>query len=172
VVEIVPMRQAHLDQVVTIECQVSGIPWSRRLFEEELGAREARRYLVAIEADVVVGYLGMMFVGDEAHVTIVGVDPSNWGRGVATRLLLDALEEAYRSGARDCTLEVRLGNERAKRLYQRFGFAPVALRRGYYHDNHEDAIVMWLYDLDDEVELARRDRIRASLEGEHGRSTR
>jgi ribosomal-protein-alanine N-acetyltransferase len=121
---------------------------------------------------VVVGYLGMMFVGDEAHVTIVGVDPSNWGRGVATRLLLDALEEAYRSGARDCTLEVRLGNERAKRLYQRFGFAPVALRRGYYHDNHEDAIVMWLYDLDDEVELARRDRIRASLEGEHGRSTR
>jgi ribosomal-protein-alanine N-acetyltransferase len=169
VVEIVPMRPAHLDEVVAIEERVSGIPWSRRLFEEELAVRGTRRYLVALEKGVVVGYLGMMFVADEAHITVVGVDPAQWGRGIATRLLLAALEDAHRAGARDCTLEVRLGNDRAKRLYQRFGFAPVALRRDYYHDNHEDALVMWLYDLDDEVELTRRDRIRASLEQEHDR---
>jgi len=163
VVEIVPMGPPHLDQVLAIERQISGIPWSRSLFEEEIAARDSRRYRVALEGGQVVGYLGMMFVADEAHITNVGVDPGHWGQRVATRLLLDALDGACLAGARDCTLEVRLGNERAKRLYQRFGFAPVALRRGYYHDNHEDAIVMWLYDLDDEIELARRERIRASL---------
>lgn len=171
-IEIEPMGRAHLEQVVAIERRISGIPWSRSLFEQEIAEGDERCYLVALEDGVVVGYLGMMFVADEAHITIVGVDPEHWGTGVATSLLLDALETARRLGIRDCTLEVRVGNERAKRLYQRFGFAPVALRRGYYHDNHEDALVMWLYDLDDDVEVLRRDRIRGALGGDRDRPSR
>lgn len=162
---IVPMTEEHLGEVLRIEQQVSGIPWSRQLFAEELRRGDDRRYRVAMAADSdqLFGYLGMLYIVDEAHIATVGVDPDHWGHGVATHLVLDALEAARAEKIKDCTLEVRSHNERAKRLYQRFGFAPVALRRGYYHDNGEDAIIMWLYDLDAPTELARRQVIADEL---------
>jgi ribosomal-protein-alanine N-acetyltransferase len=160
------MTVEHLDEVVQIERAISGIPWSRRLFEEELAHAHGRRYRVAIQDGEVVGYLGMLYIVDEAHIATVGVEPGHWGNQIATRLLLDALEAAMVAGVKDCTLEVRARNERAKRLYLRFGFAPVALRRGYYHDNGEDAIIMWLYDLDAPAELARRRAIAETLDGQ------
>jgi ribosomal-protein-alanine N-acetyltransferase len=165
-IHLTPMAEEHLEDVLRIEQKISGIPWSRRLFEDELGRREDRRYRVAVaeENDQLVGYLGMLYIVDEAHIATVGVDPDQWGHGVATRLVLDALEAAHMERIKDCTLEVRSHNERAKRLYQRFGFAPVALRRGYYHDNGEDAIIMWLYDLDAPTELARRREIADALD--------
>jgi ribosomal-protein-alanine N-acetyltransferase len=165
-IRIGPMTEDHLGEVLRIEQTVSGIPWSRHLFEEELQRGKDRRYRVAVaeENNQLFGYLGMLYIVDEAHIATVGVDPDHWGHGVATRLILDALEAAYAERIKDCTLEVRSHNERAKRLYQRFGFAPVALRRGYYHDNDEDAIIMWLYDLDAPAELARRQVIADALD--------
>ncbi|MCI2974580.1 MAG: ribosomal protein S18-alanine N-acetyltransferase [Ferrimicrobium sp.] len=160
------MADTHLDEVLRIEQEISGIPWSRKLFEGEITRGKDRRYRVATEDDVVIGYLGMLYVVDEAHIATVGVAPTRWGHQIATRLLLDALDAAHKNGTKDCTLEVRAHNERAKRLYQRFGFAPVAVRRGYYHDNQEDAIIMWLYDLDSSAELARRRDIAATIDDE------
>ncbi|WP_298343290.1 ribosomal protein S18-alanine N-acetyltransferase [Ferrimicrobium sp.] len=164
-VRIMAMQEQHLDEVVRIEQEISGIPWSRRLFEEEITRGKDRRYRVAVteEGDQLLGYLGMLYIIDEAHIATVGVDPHHWGHKVATRLVLDALDAARVEGIKDCTLEVRAHNDRAKRLYQRFGFAPVALRRAYYHDNGEDAIIMWLYDLDAPGELARRRGITETL---------
>lgn len=159
------MTVDDLDDVVNIENSVSSIPWSRRLFEEELERGAERRYTVALAGSCLVGYLGMLYIADEAHIANVAVARECWGQRVASWLVLDSLQAACEVGIRDCTLEVRISNKRAKQLYQRFGFAPVALRRGYYHDNGEDAIIMWLYDLDSDPERLRRCRIRASLEG-------
>ncbi|MHB8188990.1 MAG: ribosomal protein S18-alanine N-acetyltransferase [Ferrimicrobium sp.] len=158
-VVIEPMRRRHLYQVAAIERSVSATPWSRELFREELARSESRSYFVAIIDKVVVGYLGLMFITSEVHVTNVAVTPLNWGDGIATRLLLVAFTNAIERGAIDATLEVRASNARAQRLYARFGFVPVGVRPRYYRDNDEDAIIMWAYDIAGADAIVRRDKI-------------
>lgn len=159
-----PMRPEDLDAVLAIEESVSRVPWSRRSFVDELGA-EGRLWRVADEAGVVRGYVGALIVVDEAHVLNVAVAREAWGRLIATRLLLDVLDGLDALGVRDCTLEVRVSNARAQALYRRLGFEPVGLRRAYYPDNDEDAIVMWLRDLAAPASKERLAAIRRDLEG-------
>lgn len=164
-VVISPLRRRHLRSVIKIERQVHQRPWSTGLFMNELGYRTGRVYLCARVGQTVVGYAGMLLVLDEAHVTNIAVDPTWQGHRIATRLLHTLARAGTERGTRNLTLEVRVGNEPALALYRSFGFAPAGVRKGYYQETGEDAIVMWAHDIDAPAYLARIDQLVASVPG-------
>jgi [ribosomal protein S18]-alanine N-acetyltransferase len=141
-VELTRMRRRHLRKVLSIESRVYPRPWSASLFLAELAQRGNRSYLVARLHGEVVGYAGMMFLGREAHVTNIAVDPDFHGRKIGTRLLLALATEAVAKGADTLSLEVRVSNVAAQTMYDKFGFSVVGVRRGYYIETNEDALVM------------------------------
>ncbi len=141
------MRSYHLRAVHTIDCAVYPRPWSVAMFRQELDLTDSRYYVVAVEAGVVRGHAGVMYVGSEGHVTTVAVDPAMQSQGVATRLMIDLCRHGIRRRADALTLEVRVKNERAIALYRRFGFAPAGIRKNYYSETNEDALVMWAHDI-------------------------
>jgi len=147
-VAIEPMRHRHVTGALAIEQVVYPKPWSERVFHSELEQVNdgARIYLVARRGRNLVGYAGLMFVGDEAHVTNVAVHPEHRRRGVATRLLLQLAAMAIERSCTAWTLEVRASSTGAQALYRSFGFAPAGVRVRYY-EGTEDAIVMWCQDL-------------------------
>ncbi len=106
-----------------------------------------RNYVVAKVGGTLVGYAGLLFSGEDAHVTNIAVDPSRQRAHIGTRLLLHQAHYARDKGFKNLTLEVRVSNTAAQELYRRFGFAPAGVRRKYYEDV-EDAIVMWCHDVD------------------------
>ena len=139
-----PMRRAHIRNIMPIEQQVYPRPWTARVFVEELEQARAgkRHYLVANIAEEIVGYGGLLYVENDAHVTNLAVHPLWRQRGIATELLLDLAWEAHRRGCAAMSLEVRHTNLSAQHLYTRFGFAPAGVRKKYY-ESRDDAIVMW-----------------------------
>ena len=163
-IELVRMRRRDLRRVMAIEHLVFPEPWSHGVFVSELALRRGRAYRVARIGKEMVGYVGLMFVEEEAHVTTVAVAPEHQGRGIGTRIMLGAVHIAQEEGARHISLEVAVGNERAQALYRRFGFVPVAVRKGYYQLIGEDAFVMWAYDIDSPSYRERLVRIEAEEE--------
>lgn len=155
-----PMTHGDIRQAAVIEAAAYRQPWSAQVFEDEL-AQESRTYLVAEVDGAVAGYGGLMIVGDEAHVTSLVVAPEDRGRRIGTRLMLGLVDAALRGGARSLTLEVRVSNAAAQRLYERFGMAPVGVRKNYYLD--EDALIMWVHDIDSDEYTERVESIRRSL---------
>lgn len=143
-VHLYPMTLADLDGVMVVERLSFLTPWSRDAFAEEL-LQTFTVYVVARAGQHVVGYGGMHVVFDEAHVTNVAVHPDWRGQGLGERIMRRLIHLAAARGAHRMTLEVRASNEPAKRLYAKLGFVtgPGAVRRGYYTDTGEDAIVMW-----------------------------
>ena len=141
------MRRRHLRGVMAIERQVYPRPWSPNLFLSEMGDLRNRTYLVARIGKEVVGYGGVMSYGDEAHITTIAVDPDHHRRKIGTRLLYELVTDGIRMGARAVSLEVRMSNTGAQDLYRRFGFRPVGVRKGYYQETGEDALVMWVDDV-------------------------
>jgi [ribosomal protein S18]-alanine N-acetyltransferase len=162
-VRIVPMRRRQLRSVMRIEEDCYPRPWSATLFLSELAQRSSRRYTVATIGPLVVGYCGLMVVQDEGHVTTLTVDPDWHRQGIGTLLLLDMARAAIGLGCRHLTLEVRASNSAAQVLYRRFGFAPAGVRRNYYAETGEDAIVMWVHDIDSEAYGLRLTEIDAAL---------
>jgi ribosomal-protein-alanine N-acetyltransferase len=138
------MRRRHLRGVMAIERQVYPRPWSPNLFLSEMAESGNRRYLVARIDREVVGYGGLICYGEEAHVTNIAVDPEWHRQKIGTRLLHDLVVEAGGMGAEAVSLEVRVTNWGAQRLYGRFGFHPVGVRKNYYQEIGEDALIMWL----------------------------
>ena len=136
------MRRRHLRRVLSIEARVYPRPWSASLFLSELAQRTSRTYLVARYEGEVVGYAGMMFTGREAHVTNIAVDPDFHVRKVGTRLLLTLVTEAIARGCEMISLEVRVTNTAAQAMYEKFGFSVAGIRKGYYIETSEDALVM------------------------------
>lgn len=164
-VRITPMRRRHLRSVLRIENEVYPRPWSLGLFMSELAVRNGRIYLVARVGPSVVGYAGMLFSLDDGHVTTIAVDPA-WHRGkIGTRLLLHLLRRGVADGAKNFTLEVRMSNEGAQAMYRRFGFVPAGIRKGYYIETNEDAMVMWAHDVDQAAYAARLDEIEQAIPG-------
>lgn len=141
-IELEKMRRRHLRRVLAIEAQVYPRPWSPTLFLSEIAQRNTRTYLVARHDGQVVGYAGMMFTGREAHITNIAVDPAIHGRKVGSRLLLALITEAIARGTETLSLEVRASNANAQSMYAKFGFSVVGVRRGYYVETNEDALVM------------------------------
>ena len=132
----------HLDAIEEIERRSYPTPWSRSMFAGEL-AKPASMCFGAFDDEQLVGYMIISRYVDAWHVMNVAVDPDQRRRGIAT-LLLDRLFEATDDGTRrGYTLEVRVSNEGAIKLYEAAGFRPRGIRRGYYTDNREDALIMW-----------------------------
>lgn len=139
-----PMTLQDLEAVHAVERTSFMTPWSMRAFVSELTENAYADYIVARTADgQVVGYAGQWIVLDEAHVTNIAVHQNHRGRGIGERLLLELMARAKARGARRMTLEVRRSNLPAQQLYLKLGFVARGVRKGYYTDTREDAIVMW-----------------------------
>jgi len=143
VVLILPMTPQDVDDIVEIEKLSFSTPWSRSALLGELRYPRQAVYLVARVKGRIVGYVGMWTVGDEGHITNIAVHPDFRGKGIGTLLLSFLIAVAYSRGIGALTLEVRVSNVRARKLYERMGFVAAGIRPGYYSDNNEDAIVMW-----------------------------
>jgi ribosomal-protein-alanine N-acetyltransferase len=140
------MTEAHLPAVMRIEREVFMPGWSEETFRNDL-RNPAALYLVLKVDDRIVAYAGMWLVVDEAHITNVAVKPEYRGRNFAKRLIHRLLSFARERGCVKATLEVRVSNTPAQKLYEKFGFRPIATRPKYY-DNVEDALIMWLEGLE------------------------
>jgi len=147
-VHIAAMRRRHVRAVLRIEQQVYPRPWSASLFHSELALRSTRAYYIARIGRELVGYAGLMMTVDDGHVTTIAVDPRWHRHKIGTRLLLVLAREAIQRGATSLTLEVRMSNRGAQELYRQFGFAPVGVRKNYYQEVNEDALVMWAHEVD------------------------
>ena len=164
-VQLLPMRRRHLRSVVRIEAQVYPRPWSHSLFVSELALRSSRAYVVAKAGREVVGYAGLMMSLTDGHVTTIAVDPAWHRHGIGTRLLLALAYEAIERDALALTLEVRLSNKAAQEMYKRFGFTAVGVRKGYYADTGEDALIMWAYEVDGPEYAALLERLEKRVPG-------
>jgi ribosomal-protein-alanine N-acetyltransferase len=153
--EIRPMGVKDVDQIIQIEKQAFPTPWTKRTYMAELLDNDRAYYFVARLHGRVVGYIGMWLIAGEGHITNLAVHPQFRRRGVGWELLRALADFARSRGAESLTLEVRVSNSEAQRLYTKFGFIKSGIRRGYYLDNGEDALIMWK-DLTKEEEHDRR----------------
>ncbi len=163
-VTITAMRMEDISRVLEIEQASFPTPWPRDAYAHELRENRLACYLVARVMHQIVGYTGMWIILDEAHVTTIAVDPECRRQRIGERLLVALLDEAMRRGARWVTLEVRKSNDGAKALYRKYGFKDIGVRKGYYSDNREDAIVMWTGNVLEPAFQDRLTRNRADLD--------
>lgn len=138
------MERSDIPDVAAIERQVYATPWSPRVFFDEL-AMDNRRYLVLDSEKGVVAYGGLLLVEEDAHITTIAVAPEVRGKRLGLRMMLALVDTAVANSAKHLTLEVRVSNTSAQKLYERFGFNPVGRRKNYYVT--EDALVMWATDI-------------------------
>jgi ribosomal-protein-alanine N-acetyltransferase len=136
-----PMLEVDLDQVTAIEKASMPSPWSKELFEEELRRPLARYFVVEVEGKVA-GYMGYWQAPEEAHIINLAIGPEFRRQGLGAQMIERCVEFAGKRGARLATLEVREGNQAAQALYEKCQFRSIAIRKQYYSDNLEDAIVM------------------------------
>lgn len=141
-----PMSYADLDQVTEIEIDAFGSEaWSRQMLVGELDQQPASRYYLVAEDEKqgrIAGYGGLLGVGWQGDILTLAVLTGYRGQGIGATLLRALLAEARRRGCAEVFLEVRTDNDRAQRLYRRFGFAEIGIRRGYYQPSGADALVM------------------------------
>ncbi|MEV7126619.1 ribosomal protein S18-alanine N-acetyltransferase [Streptomyces sp. NPDC093260] len=145
------MRWWDIDPVLELERDLfPEDAWSRGMFWSELahsrGPEATRRYVVAEQDGRIVGYAGLVASGDQGDVQTIAVARELWGSGLGALLLTELLRAATAFECAEVMLECRVDNVRAQRLYERFGFAPVGVRRGYYQPGNVDALVMRLTD--------------------------
>ena len=160
---ITPMRKRDLRHgILDIEAVAYPIGWSHTVFVSEIDQMRSgtRQYVVARFNGVIVGYAGLWFAVDEAHITNVAVSPAFRRQGIARAMMLHLADVVIGRGCVAWTLEVRLSSSGAQRLYESFGFKSAGVRQKYY-DNVEDAIVMWCHDIQSETYRARLDAIQS-----------
>ncbi|MFD2680026.1 ribosomal protein S18-alanine N-acetyltransferase [Bacillus seohaeanensis] len=133
-----------LDDVMEVEEKSFSVPWKREAFINEIEKNHFSTYIVVEDEGKVIGYCGVWLVIDEAHITNVAVLPSYRGQGLGELLMRKIMEVSIEFGARVMTLEVRKSNETAQQLYRKLGFQNGGIRKRYYSDNQEDALVMWV----------------------------
>jgi ribosomal-protein-alanine N-acetyltransferase len=140
--EIKRLQLRDLNAIEQIEKRAYPTPWSRSMFASEL-AKPSSICLGAFEDERLAGYLIVSRYVDAWHVMNVAVDPDFRRRGIAITLLGELFASTHDDGRRGYTLEVRVSNAGAIALYERLGFRSSGIRRGYYTDNREDAMIMW-----------------------------
>jgi len=126
-----------------LEKQCFATPWSYESLKYDIVENNRALYLVAETDGEIVGYVGIWKIVDEGHITNVAVSPDHRRKHVASALLESLFRVTQRAGILRCTLEVRAGNMPAIKLYESFGFKEEGVRKGYYEDNGEDALIMW-----------------------------
>lgn len=137
------MTVEDLDGVMSVEFDSFLTPWSRQAFEEELRTNRLAHYLVAVENENIVGYAGTWLVINEAHVTNVAVTGKKRRQGIGRLLMENLMDLARDNGMESMTLEVRVSNEAARHLYQQLGFVEAGIRKNYYSETKEDALILW-----------------------------
>lgn len=138
------MEERDLDAIMYLEERCFTLPWSRDAFYNELNQNQFASYIVLEEEGQIVGYCGAWLVIDEAHITNIAILPEFRGRGFGEALLRKMMEQCREKDIERMTLEVRVSNKVAQSLYKKLGFQEGAIRKNYYSDNQEDAIVMWV----------------------------
>ena len=136
------LKLADVAAVEQLERRAYPTPWSRTMFAGEI-SKPTSRCIGAFDDTVLAGYLIVSRYVDAWHVMNVAVDEPYRRRGLAAQMLEELFVATADDGTRGYTLEVRVSNHGAIRLYERLGFAPTGIRRGYYTDNREDALIMW-----------------------------
>lgn len=151
-VHLLPMTLADVDAVGNLEERCFDDPWTRSTFRNELTSNNLAHYWVVRPtpgADAalppILAYGGFWLMGDEAHIVNVATHPDFRRQGLGQLVVLGMIEAARQAGARLVTLEVRMSNRAAQKLYARLGFVEVGERRRYYNDNGEDALLMTLF---------------------------
>ncbi|WP_239255711.1 ribosomal protein S18-alanine N-acetyltransferase [Listeria ilorinensis] len=135
---------ADAAQLAAIEQLVFTTPWTEEAFQSEFQTNQYAHYLLLEQDGEIVGYAGIWRVLDEGHITNIAVKPDYQGQHLGEALLRELLHEAVEEGVLRVTLEVRVSNKKAQNLYRKLNFQNGALRRRYYPDNAEDALVMWV----------------------------
>jgi ribosomal-protein-alanine N-acetyltransferase len=158
------MRLEDLPDVHAIEQASFTQPWPPHAYQSELESNRLAHYLVARIGDTIAAYGGMWLMVDEAHITTFAVHPAWRRQRIGERLLIAFLDIAMERGAHEATLEVRLSNLPARKLYEKYGFRPVGLRPRYYSDDNEDALIMTTEALADPAMRARIEGLRAALD--------
>jgi ribosomal-protein-alanine N-acetyltransferase len=158
------MRLEDLPVVQAIEQASFTSPWPPNAYRSELETNRLASYLVVRVDGSIVAYGGMWLMVDEAHITTFAVHPAWRRQRIGERLLLAFLDLAMVRQAHEATLEVRLSNLAARRLYEKYGFRPVGLRPRYYSDDNEDALIMTTEPLADTKMRDRLLRLRTELE--------
>ena len=143
VLQIRKMERADAAEVSRLEAEIFTKPWSQQGFLDALSGENVI-FLVAESLGKIVGYCGMYCAADEGEITNVAVAPEARNRGVGKLLMAQFLEEAKKAGARQVILEVRVSNEAALHLYEKFGFSVCGIRKDFYEEPVEDAYVMTL----------------------------
>lgn len=137
------MEEHDLEWILEIESCSFPVPWSRDSFLNEIHFNEFATYLVCCNGDTVIGYAGMWVILDEAHITNIAVHPDYRGMGIGLKLARALIDFGLMDGAVRFTLEVRRSNTIAQSLYKKLGFKTTGVRKRYYSDNKEDALIMW-----------------------------
>jgi ribosomal-protein-alanine N-acetyltransferase len=147
-----PMLMQDIEQVSAIDRLSFALPWPSSAFRYELEKNLSSVCWVAEYfkdgRNLVIGSLVIWIILDEAHIATIAIHPDYRGHGISAWLLGAGLRMAFQRGCTSATLEVRVGNHIAQALYRRFGFLEVGQRPGYYQDNHEDALIMTLANMD------------------------
>lgn len=138
------MEISDIVEVLVIEKTSFTSPWTKKAFIEELRNNSYAKYAVIEHDNHVVGYCGMWVVMDDAQITTIAIKNEYRGKGLGEQILLHSMNVAKKLGATRVSLEVRVSNEIAKQLYKKLGFVPGGIRKNYYADNQEDALVMWV----------------------------
>ncbi|QWU17194.1 ribosomal-protein-alanine N-acetyltransferase [Paenibacillus sophorae] len=137
------MKVEDIPDILVIEHEAFTMPWTGEAFRNELTHNHFAKYMVMEFDGRIIGYAGMWAIVDEAHVTNIALLEAYRGRKWGERLLDELMKTAAYLGMKSITLEVRVSNDVAQNLYRKKGFRPAGLRKGYYSDNREDALIMW-----------------------------
>lgn len=117
--------------------------WSKDSFYSEINNKVAKYYTAKLPDGKILGYAGIWHIVDEAHITTIAVDPLYYRNYIGEALIVKSLEDCYNEFIKYITLEVRVSNIPAIKLYEKYGFKSLGTRKGYYQDNNEDALIMW-----------------------------
>jgi len=143
-IKVLPMQKADVDSVMLIEEKAYGEHhWSKDSFYGELSNDLAHYYSAFDMNENLVGYAGTWQVLDEAHITTLAVAPEFKRKKIGEALLIKSIKDCYKNEIKYVTLEVRVSNDAAIKLYEKYGFKSLGSRKGYYQNNNEDALIMW-----------------------------
>src|SRR5690625_1300544 len=138
------MLNDDIDAVMSVDQASFSTPWSREIFKREMNENKYAYYFVIEENDKIIGYAGLWIVEDDAQITNIALLPEYRGYKIGEKFFGFSVQFAIKKGAYRLSLEVRESNLVAQLLYRKFGLVPGGIRKGYYPDNNEDAIVMWV----------------------------
>lgn len=140
--QICPFEAKYINEILVIDSLSFSMPWSKKSITEELNNKFAK-YIVMKQNNKVIGYAGAWIILDEAHITNIAIHPKYRGAGAGSFILESLIEICSKDDINTLTLEVRKSNTIAQNLYNKFGFKEEGIRKNYYANNNEDAIIMW-----------------------------